>query len=189
TYTATVTDANSCSVSVSGTVTTPVSALSATSVSTDQTQGSTDGAVNVTVSGGTAPYTSLWSNSATSEDLSSLAAGTYSVTITDANGCTFNLADTVGLVTGIATLQNSFGFNLYPNPTQDKLFIELSLGTAGNITVQIYNIEGRLINEFTDKNIVTTRYELNFATQAAGIYLAKIKAGDATVTQRFTVVK
>ncbi len=189
TYTATVTDANSCSVSVSGTVTAPASVLGATSVSTDQTQGSSNGAINVTVSGGTPPYTSLWSNSATSEDLSSLAAGIYSVTITDANGCTFNLADTVGVVTGIATLQNSFGVNLYPNPTQDKLFIELSLVTAGNVTVQIYNIEGRLINEFTDKNIVTTRYELNFATQAAGIYLAKIKAGDATVTQRFTVVK
>lgn len=189
TYAATVTDANSCSVSVSGTVTAPSSALSATSVSTDQTQGSSNGSINVTISGGTAPYTSLWSNSATSEDLSNLTAGVYSVTITDANGCTFNLADTVGVVTGIATLQNSFGVNLYPNPTQDKLFIELSLVSAGNVTVQIYNIEGRLINEFTDKNIVTTRYELNFATQAAGIYLAKIKAGDATVTQRFTVVK
>ena len=46
-----------------------------------------DGAIDISVSGGTAPYTYSWNNSATSEDLTDLIAGTYIVTVTDANGC------------------------------------------------------------------------------------------------------
>ena len=48
-----------------------------------------NGAIDLTVSGSTAPYTFLWSNSATSEDLASLLPGNYSVTVTAANGCSF----------------------------------------------------------------------------------------------------
>lgn len=46
-----------------------------------------NGAVDVTVEGGVAPYTFLWSNGSDSEDLSGLAAGSYRLTATDANGC------------------------------------------------------------------------------------------------------
>lgn len=48
----------------------------------------TDGAVDLTVMGGSGPYTFTWDNGATSEDIANVAAGTYTVTVTDANGCT-----------------------------------------------------------------------------------------------------
>ncbi len=55
-----------------------------------------DGSVNLTVSGGQAPYGFAWSNGSTTEDLINLAPGTFNVTITDSNNCTANANATVG---------------------------------------------------------------------------------------------
>ena len=46
------------------------------------------GAINLVVSGGTPPFTYVWSNGATSEDITAIANGTYSVVVTDSRGCT-----------------------------------------------------------------------------------------------------
>lgn len=53
------------------------------------------GGVNITVLGGTAPYSYNWSNGSTSQDISGVNAGTYNVTITDSKGCTFNKIYTI----------------------------------------------------------------------------------------------
>jgi gliding motility-associated-like protein len=93
TYSVTVTDANGCTVSLNKTITQPIAALNATVTGTQNATcyGFNNGSITVTVSGGTSPYSYAWSNGATSQNLTNVAAGTYSVTITDANGCTSQL--------------------------------------------------------------------------------------------------
>jgi len=80
--------------SVSVTVTEPASALSASSVVVTHVNcfGESTGAIDLSPTGGTTPYTFSWTGSvsfsASTEDISGLKSGTYSVTVTDANSCT-----------------------------------------------------------------------------------------------------
>ncbi|MDM8004322.1 MAG: hypothetical protein QUS66_15720, partial [Bacteroidota bacterium] len=91
-----VRDANMCTFSQNVVLTQPAAALTASAVVTDvKCFGGTDGAVDLTVAGGTLPYSFLWSNGAITEDLTNVAASTYSVTVTDANACTANASGTV----------------------------------------------------------------------------------------------
>ncbi len=55
----------------------------------------TSGAVTLTTTGGSAPFTYAWSNGASTQNLSGVAAGAYTVTITDAAGCTISANATV----------------------------------------------------------------------------------------------
>lgn len=88
-YVVTVTDANGCTYSADFDLTEPTAALAITSnVSQISCNGQVDGAINLDISGGTAPYSFNWSNGATTEDLANLSASTYTVTVTDALGCT-----------------------------------------------------------------------------------------------------
>lgn len=86
---------------------------------TNNNCGQNDGSISTAVTGGTPPYTYLWSTNATSDKLTSLAANTYGLTITDSNGCT-------GTATAIvADTCDIYQLYLYPNPTTSTLTIEL----------------------------------------------------------------
>lgn len=84
TYSVTITDANGCTDSANSVITEPLALVISGVVTNITCNGANDGMIDLSVMNGTSPYTFLWSNGATSEDISGLAAGTYSVTVTDA---------------------------------------------------------------------------------------------------------
>lgn len=103
-YTVTVTDANGCTISGTVAVTDAGSPTISFAVTDVLCGGETTGAIDASVSGGTSPFTYSWSNSGSTEDISSLGVGTYTLTVTDNNSCVV-FADTV--VLGNDTLESA----------------------------------------------------------------------------------
>lgn len=133
TYTVTVTDANGCTVNDGYAVTEPT----LLTVTMSGTTASCNGSATATAAGGTTPYTYLWNNGATTQTISNVPAGAYSVVVTDANGCTVNGAYTI---TGGSPI----------NPTTAIVNVSCFGTSTGSITVtgaggvapHTYNING-----------------------------------------------
>ena len=87
-YTVTVTDGMGCTNVGTASVSSSDSPVITNLNVTDTTCGADDGAASVTVTGGTGSYMYQWSNGATTQSVSNLAAGNYGLTITDSAGCT-----------------------------------------------------------------------------------------------------
>jgi len=96
-YTSTVTDANGCAGTIDATVTQTPDPQVVLANQTDTDCAQNTGSLSVLASGGSAPYAYAWSHSPTeiTEQANNLAAGAYTISITDANGCTTTLDATV----------------------------------------------------------------------------------------------
>lgn len=100
-YTFLITDVNGCTFTDGAIITQPSAPLANTFTVVDvNCFGGSDGAVNLTTTGGTSPYTFAWENSTylmsmTTEDISNLPADTYTFLITDSKGCTLTNSATV----------------------------------------------------------------------------------------------
>lgn len=156
TYTVTVTDASGATTSRSFTITQPAALTAATSQTTIACNGSSTGAASVTPGGGTSPYSYSWSpNVSTTSSATNLAAGTYTVTVTDANGCTISRTVTItqpaaltattsqnnvttnGGTNGSATLMVSGGT---PNYTYSWSPSVSTTATASNLSAGTYTV-------------------------------------------------
>ena len=98
-YQFTVTDANGCTTVQTFNITQP-SALVSSFSNTQASCGNADGSASITVTGGTSPYAYSWNTGATTSSLSSQGAGTYSITVTDKNGCTLSTQTSVSNASG-----------------------------------------------------------------------------------------
>ena len=96
TYTVTVTDSLGCVSTAAVNVPSPPGGMMPFIIGYDvNCNGSADGSADLRITGGTTPYTFAWAHGPTSEDLTNLAPGTYSVTITDSNNCSITDSVTI----------------------------------------------------------------------------------------------
>ena len=140
TYNYLVTDTNGCLYNNSVTITEP-NVLTSTLIPTDLTSCLvSNGSIDLIVSGGTSPYSYLWNNTNadTTQDLSNLSAGNYSVNITDNNGCNINNNVTVNQPSnGLSltlTSSNYSGNEISCFGGSDGTIITNTSGGLGNLT-------------------------------------------------------
>ena len=169
TYTVTATDANSCSATQTFTLTTPI-AMTITGTTSNPTCGAPNsGSISVAVSGGTGSKTYLWSNGVTTAANNNLAAGSYSVTVTDANGCIQSQSFALTSPSAISISGTTV------NPT--------CAGSNGSITTSISGATGA--TTYSWSNGATTSSITNLS---AGSYTVTVSdAGGCSQAQSFTL--
>ena len=130
-YTVTVTDANGCTATLSITITQPATAVSISTTVQNILCLNGTGSINSSPAGGVSPYTYSWSNQAITQNITNLQAGSYTVTVTDANGCTANAVGVVAITLSTVPVQinNSTGTNVLTCTTP-----AISLQATGGVT-------------------------------------------------------
>jgi hypothetical protein len=196
TYFYTVTDANGCSASTSGTVTEPTEMV-LNIVGTDlYSSESID--VSISVSGGSAPYSYLWSQGGnTTSSINNLIAGTYCVDVTDANGC----HDSDCYIVEPDVMSNPFTegereseseMNIYPNPASGLVTIKYPVQDLLSSThLLIFDAAGRLVYSLKLDNLSETiMLDLRQVMQnhVSGLYLVRVTNGNHVYSKKITFI-
>ncbi len=188
TYTVTVTDAGSCTVSASATITQPAAALSVTTSKTDVLCfGASTGSVTAVPAGGTGGYSFSWNttpvqNTAT---VNNRPAGTYTVTVTDANNCTVSASVTVSQPTQPLSLSTSKTDESCFGGTNATATCTPAGGTAGYTytwnTIPLQNTAtatGLVIGSYT-----VTVNDANSCTASASVTITQPAATSVSITK------
>jgi subtilisin-like proprotein convertase family protein len=188
-YTCFINDQNGCETNINATVEDIGGDLSVTVIGiSDETCGNENGAVNISVTGGTTPYSYFWSNGETEEDLTGLSAGTFKLTVTDAMGCMRTLSATVNNLTGDMLVSSNITNEICSNgegqiditvtgSSEPYTYLwdngettqDIGNLSVGNYTVTISNVNGcEHIESFTIANTVTLEISSEAVNETCG---------------------
>jgi len=183
-YTVTVTDAAGCTATSASVVDEP-SALVLTADVTDETNGN-DGSIDLTVSGGVPLYEYSWSSGQTSQDIEELPAGNYTVTVTDAHGCTKTFTTAVNGSSGVSQDTDALNVSIYPNPGTGKFNVTVAHPASGELRITIMDISGRQVAQVkTMKDASALVQEMDITRQPGGVYLVTVELeGGGRFTKR-----
>jgi hypothetical protein len=177
TYNYLLEDNESCYFSSSIIITEPT-AINTSYITTNEVLGN-DGAIDISVTGGIFPYSYAWSTSETTEDLNGLSGGSYTVYVTDDNGCMDTT--TIVLTSELGLLENTLqtNVNLYPNPSNGNFSIQVG-ESSSEINIEIIDPVGQTIQQFSTNGNETLPVSTKLSK---GVYRIRLsnKVGTHTV--------
>ena len=137
--------------------------------------GASDGAANVNPVQGVPPYMYSWSNGNTTNAISGLGDGTYTVVVTDSIGCVDEATFTFG--TGVATydIETLETVKIFPNPTLGQATLQVGFNEATDVKVQIIDIYGKIISEEFHSGILDKNISLASDRFEAGMYFIRLE--------------
>jgi len=189
-YHVTVTDHNGCTTSASAAVSTPNGPTAVDTVTNLKCYNdSSIGAVAVTVTGGTNPITYAWSNGATSLSLTGVGAGTYTLTISDHNSCSYEVTATITQPTALSLTGNATNI-LCNGASTGIVSINATGGTQpyvyhwnnGSDTTYISGLPaGTYVAALVDSNLCTDTVSLTI-TQPTAISISFVTTNASSAT-------
>ena len=146
---------------------------------TDATFGLANGKIVLSSpTAGAAPYTFAWSNGLSRDSIVNLLPGTYTVTITDAKGCTEIQSLTVKRST-VSTNDPTSAINrmtLAPNPTTGSAILDVEFNRPAETRLQVFNLMGQMLYETRSPASDRQQYDLDMTNRPAGVYLIRVTA-------------
>jgi len=144
---------------------------------TDNINFSIQGTVAATVTGGIAPFTYVWDDagSQTTDTITGLSPGIYTVTVTDANGCNVVATDTVNFIqnTLVKDIAANFSATVAPNPFNNSF--ELNVQAEQDVQMELRNHIGQVI---IARQVVSGKRMIQLWDNASGIYYLHLQAGE-----------
>jgi gliding motility-associated-like protein len=150
-FTVMVTDSSGCITSGNITITEPVLLALVAVPSEASCPDSDDGSITLDITGGTAPYDVKWSDEITTEDRPAILPGSYSVEVTDANGCKANANTDVTFTGSFGCLEIPDVITPDPADSYNDEWIIRNIDIYPNAEVLIFTRWGKLI--YRSKNI------------------------------------
>lgn len=189
-YTVTVKDNIGQTATVSYTVTQPA-VVSATVTGNNITcNGSSNGSIDLTVTGGSGNYTYLWSNGATTEDISGLAPGTYTVTITESNGCT--VTGTTSITITEPTVLNATVIGINQILCYGSNSGSVTVNATGGTPTYEYSLDGGTYQSsgsftgLTPGSHTVSAKDANGCTKSVTFTITEPQHTDVTLSSQFT---
>ncbi len=144
----------------------------------------------VTLSSGFPSANNLWSTNETTEtiDVTATQDSTIWVEVTTPEGCVGTDTIVIDVLLSTRNLNNASSIEMYPNPTNDQLTVNVEGLQANEVTIQVMNYNGQLMEEQKWNNISTQhQVDLNLGNYSSGIYLINVIIDGERSTHRVTV--
>jgi len=142
-----------------------------------------DGSAMANVSGGVGPYTYLWSpGSMTTQTVSNVLPGTYTVQVTDAQGCMFTTTTTVNFSTGSGYIPGLSNVSVYPNPSNGNFELQVKTVKSLDMDVEVFNALGEKVYGKRYEGQLSGNIALSLQDAAAGIYSVRIRTSEGVLT-------
>jgi hypothetical protein len=185
TYHDTIKDLNGCLQILTVTITQAFPLSVSGTITNVSTNTSCDGGVSASPTGGTSPYTYTWMpGGQTTSAIIGQCPGTYTLCVSDANGCSVcDTTVTIG-VTGIREEHLSNGIHISPNPGSGKFQIEVDDVKMKGAAITIYNAVGEKRMQLKLENGMRT---VDLSSEPDGIYFITIGTNGAAGTKRLII--
>ncbi|MBK7406981.1 MAG: HYR domain-containing protein [Saprospirales bacterium] len=197
-YTATVADQGACLIELTVEVGEPAPISVALDSLIAETMPCLNGAIYISPSGGTAPYTFQWANldslilAGTTEDLVDIHGGTYECLITDVNGCVQTSATFVVPGCPVNTLERDAldaALELFPNPTDGILTIQFITPQLEDILFVLFDARGVELAQFSSKDSATQQIQLDLSGYAPGMYWLRAQVGTVVIARKVLLTR
>lgn len=159
------------------------------SIETTNDTGAGNGTASVEVTNGIPPYSYMWSNGQNEATAINLAKdSSYTITITDNANCVISETFVLG-TTSISEQDFVSLLEIYPNPAEDRVHIQVNLENSDEIIVRLWDFKGAILQEYHSGMKMDHNLDLDISSLRAGRYFFQFVSSKGILYRKLEVLR